>query len=80
MAVGLLGEEAQPQADVGVAACPFLRTIPDEPYLIYPHGVSCDLRHGPARPPSADEFAWFCTNGRNHSCTTYRRWREMGEA
>jgi len=48
--------------------------------VIVPHGVSCELRHGPAGPPSADELAWLCTNGCHHGCTTYRRWSEMGEA
>jgi hypothetical protein len=51
----------------------------NEPDMIYPHGVSCELRHGPARAPSADELAWFCTNGHHHGCATYRRSRQMGE-
>ncbi|MEK7700615.1 MAG: hypothetical protein AAB418_01285 [candidate division NC10 bacterium] len=78
MAIRLLREEVEPQTDVA-AACPFLRLVSDEPYVIYPHGVGCALRHGPAGPPSADELAWLCTNGCHHGCTTYRRWREMGD-
>ena len=79
MAVGSLHEQTESQTDAG-PACPFLRKVSDEPYVIVPHGVSCELRHGPAGPPSADELAWLCTNGCHHGCTTYRRWSEMGEA
>lgn len=79
MAVASLHQKVEPQADAGVAACPCLRVVYNEPDIIYPHGVSCELRHGPARAPSADELAWFCTNGRHHGCATYRRWRQMGD-
>lgn len=77
MAVGLLYGGIEPQLEAGTA-CPYLRTISREPYVIFPHGVTCELRHGPAGPPSLDEFAGLCTNGCHHGCTTYRRWNEMG--
>ena len=77
MVVGSQHQEVEPQA--GVAASPARRVVYNEPDIIYPHGVSCELRHGPARAPSADELAWFCTNGHHHGCATYRRWRQMGE-
>lgn len=79
MAVESLDEETEPHTGAGTR-CPFLRRVADEPYVIVPHGVGCVLRHGPLGPPSADEFAWFCTNGCHHGCTTYRRWSEMGDA
>ncbi len=60
-----------------IATCPFLQTVHDGPDGTYPHGAACGLRRGPARAPSADELAWFCTNGCHHGCATYRRWREM---
>jgi len=30
--------------------------------------------------PSADELAWFCTNGRAHACPSYRRHVAAGAA
>lgn len=79
MVVGSPHREVERETEAGAAACPHLRVVHQESDLVYPHGVSCVLRHGPARAPSADELAWFCTNGRHHGCVTYRRWRQMGE-
>ncbi len=75
-----LDEESGAGTAPAVVACPFLRAAHNEPDLTYPHVLHCELRRGRARAPSADELAWFCTNGCHHSCTTYRRWRDTGGA
>jgi hypothetical protein len=76
--VSALAEQARPRTAAGLA-CPFLRAVRNEPDLTYPHGLGCELRRGATRAPSADELAWFCTNGHHHSCATYRRRRETEE-
>lgn len=76
---GAHGDGGQPRT-ADVLACPFLRAARNESNLTYPHGLGCELRRGPARAPSTDELAWFCTNGHHHSCATYRRWQATGGA
>jgi len=67
----------EPQ-ELPFVTCPFLSSVDGQLEKTYPHGVQCALRRGPARAPSTDELAWFCTNGRHHACTTYRRCRRTG--
>jgi hypothetical protein len=58
--------------------CPFFEARDVTRGPIDTHGVHCLLRQGPARTPSRDELAWFCTKGHHHSCPTYRRWSQTG--
>ena len=60
--------------------CPYLESSDEAQEPIDPHGFHCLLRQGPARAPSRDELAWFCTNGHHHSCSTYRRRSRTGGA
>ena len=53
--------------------CPWLTATTGQERAIYPHGFTCALRRDRERAPSADELAWFCSNGHFRACPTHRR-------
>jgi hypothetical protein len=63
------------QGRIARARCPYLVTAARDRSYHYPHGLACDVREGGSRAPSADELAWFCSNGRQHGCPTYPRFQ-----